>query len=259
MAAGMRHLAGRPGGRGDILPRDACDAPLMRTGDLSKTLDHTVVGPETSREDIERACDLARRFHVAALCASPRFTRLVAGRLRDSDVRTCVRIPGQAGGSAAIEAAQRAVWEGADELDVAINIAALRSGAFRRAREELARVVAAARVRAANDARGAVTLKAIIEAPLLDEAHVRLACKIVADAGADFATTSSAVAIKVSSGEVELMREALPESVGVLASGGVRTAAEVQEMICAGAARVGTARAVDVLEEIRATSGRSQR
>src|SRR5450631_942284 len=104
----------------------------MRTADLSKTLDHTVLAPETTREDIERACERARALHVAAVCASPRYTRVVADRLRGSDVKTCAVIdlrPGH-GAREQIAVAERAVCDGADELDVPINLAALRAGAF---------------------------------------------------------------------------------------------------------------------------------
>jgi deoxyribose-phosphate aldolase len=233
----------------------------MRSEDLSKTLDHIVLSPGTTREDIERACVRAREFHVAALSASPRYTRLIAGRLRGTDVKTCAVI-GALGGAdgphADIVRAERAVCDGAEELDVLMNLAAMRAGEFGAAREQLVQLVRAVRTRAANDARGTVIVKAIIEAPLLDEAHVRLACKIVADAGADFAMTCSSVGTQVSVDDVELMRESLPEHVGVTASGAVTTVSDVQAMISAGAARIGTACAVDVLEQLRATSGRSQ-
>lgn len=230
----------------------------MRTADLSKTLDHTVLAPETTREDIERACERARALHVAAVCASPRYTRVVADRLRGSDVKTCAVIdlrPGH-GAREQIAVAERAVCDGADELDVPINLAALRAGAFGVARDELVHLVRAVRTCAANDARGRVLVKAIIAASLLDEAHVRMACKIVADAGADFAVTCGGVGLPVAPEDVELMRESLPEHIGVSTSGGVRTVSDVQAMISAGAARVGTASAVDVLEHIRATNSR---
>jgi len=230
----------------------------MRTADLSKTLDHTVLAPGTTREDIERACERARAVHVAAVCASPAYTRVVAERLRGSDVRTCAVIDVPAGPDARgqIAIAEQAVCDGADELEVPLNLAALRAGAFGRARDDLMRLVQAVRTRAANDARGQVLVKAIIEAPLLDEAHVRMACKIVADAGADFAMIGSAPGTPVALEDVELMRESLPDHVGVTALGGVRSVDEVQAMIAAGAARVGTANAVDVLEHIRATERR---
>ncbi len=191
----------------------------MRTADLSKTLDHTVLAPETTREDIERACERARAVHVAAVCASPRYTRVVAERLRGSDVKTCAIIdaPAARGAREQIALAERAVCDGADELDVPINVAALRAGAFGVARDELMQLVRAVRTRAANDARGQVLVKAIIEAPLLDEALVRMACKIVADAGADFAMTCSGVGTPVALEDLELMRESLPDHIGVTA------------------------------------------
>jgi deoxyribose-phosphate aldolase len=230
----------------------------MRTADISKTLDHTVLAAETTREDIERACERARAFHVAAVCASPRYTRVVADRLRGSDVKTCAVIgaPSGRGAREQIAVAERAVCDGAEELDVPINVAALRAGAFGLARDELVRLVRAVRTCAANDARGRVLVKASIEAPLLDEAHVRMACKIVADAGADFAVTCSGVGMPVTLEDVELMRESLPDHIGVTASGEVRTVSDVRAMISAGAARVGTASAVDVLEQLRATNSR---
>jgi len=103
-----------------------------------------------------------------------------------------------------------------------------------------------------------VLVKATIESPRLDEAHVRLACKIVADAGADFAVACSAPGTPVASGDVELLRDSLPDHIGVTVSGAARTVSDVQEMIAAGATRVGTASAVDVLEQIRATNSRVQ-
>jgi deoxyribose-phosphate aldolase len=233
----------------------------MRTEDLSKTLDHTVLAPETTRADIARACELACEFHVAALSAGPQYTRLIAGRLRGTDVKTCAVIGAaidEYRQDAHIARAEQAVCDGADELEVVMNLAAMRAGEFGVVREELVQLVRAVRTRAANDARGTIIVKAIIDAPLLDEAHVRLACKIVADVGADFAMTSSSVGAQVSIEDVELMRAALPQHIGVTASGGVCTVSDVQAMISAGAARIGTSCAVDVLEQIRATSGRSR-
>jgi len=231
----------------------------MRTADLSKTLDHTVLAPETTREDIERACERARAVHVASVCASPAYTRVVAEQLRGSDVRTCavIEAPRGEGARGQIAVAERAVCDGADELDVPLDLVAMRAGAFGVARDELLRLVRAVRTRAANDARGQILVKAIIEAPLLDEAHVRMACKIVADAGADFAITCSGLGAPVASEDVELLRESLPDHIGVTASGGLRTVSDVQAMIAAGASRVGTASAVDVLEQIRATTTRA--
>jgi deoxyribose-phosphate aldolase len=225
----------------------------MRAEDLSKTLDHTVLAPGTTLTDIERACDQASRYHVAALCAFPYYTSVIAERLRTTDVKTCAVIAYPYGAEVSatkILAAERAVADGADELDVVMNVCAMRSGEFKLVRDELARLVHAVRSRAANDARGEVIVKVIVEAPLLDEPHLRLACKIVADAGVGTQATVS---------DVEIMRDALPEHVGVKASGGVRTVADVQSLVSAGAARIGTSYAVDVLEELVAINGGASR
>lgn len=230
----------------------------MRAEDLTKTLDHTVLAPDVTAEDLERACGEARDHHFAALCTYSRFVPLVADELRGCDVKTCAVIDFPAGASSPLERAQeadRAVAEGADELDVVMNYQAMLAGDFRGVRDDLMRVVRAVRGRAANDARGDVLVKVIIEAPLLNDKVKRLACKIVDDVGADFAKTCTGFGTQATVHDVELMRDALPERVGVKAAGGVRTLGSVQAMIGAGAARVGTSSAVAVMAELAALNG----
>ncbi|MFN8110017.1 MAG: deoxyribose-phosphate aldolase [Thermoleophilia bacterium] len=230
----------------------------MRPEDLSKTLDLTILAPDTSLAEIEAACEQVIEHHCAALCSYPQFTSHIADRLRGSDVKTCAAIgyPDGAAHAEAVKAAEQAVSDGANELDVVLNVPAMRSGEFTLARDGLMRVVRAVRSRAANDARGDVIVKVIIEAPLLDDKLIRLACKIVDDAGADFAITSTGLPDRLATTTaVEIMRDALPERVGVQAAGGITTLEEVQAMISAGAARVGTDHAVRVLEELMAAEG----
>ena len=230
----------------------------MRAEDLSKTLDHTVLAPDADVAEIEAACELAVSYHFAALCSLPEFVPLIADRLRGSDVKTCAAIgyPDGAGGLANVRAAEQAVMDGANELDVVMNMRAMLAGEFTLVRDELLRIVRAVRSRAANNARGDVIVKVIIESPLLDDKLVRLACKIVDDAGADFAITSTGYDGRLATThDVEVMRDALPERVGVQAAGGVRTLEDVQAMISAGAARVGSDSAVAVLEELLAADG----
>ncbi len=229
----------------------------MRTADLSKTLDQTVLAPDVTPGEIARACGRARAVHLASVQTAPRYTAMVARRLGGSDVRTCAVIPQSGDHTRTIALGERAVCHGADEIEVAMNLAALRRGDFVLARDELARFVRAVRMRAANDARGTVIVKAIVDAPLLDDAHIRMACKIVADAGADFAVTSRGAGTPIAIADVELMRESLPEAIGVAASGSIDSVMQVNQMISAGAARVGTAHAVDVLERVRATTTKS--
>jgi deoxyribose-phosphate aldolase len=230
----------------------------MRAEDLTKTLDLTLLSPDLTAADVEKACDDAREHHFAALCSYPRHVPLMAERLRGCDVKTSAVIDFPAGaGSTADRAAEaaRAVAEGADELEVVMNYRAMLTGDFRLARDDLLRVVRAVRGRAANDARGDVLIKVIIEAPRMDDKLKRLACMIVDGVGADFAKTCTGVGTEATVHDVELMRDALPEAVGVKASGGVRTLASVQAMIGAGAARVGTSSAVSVMAELVAQNG----
>lgn len=232
----------------------------MRAEDLVKTLDQTVLRATISADDVERACVEARDHHFAALCSYPRFVPLIAERLRGCDVKTCAVIDFPGGSTSCAERVQeadRAVAEGADELDVVMNYRAMLQGDFKGVRDDLLRVIRAVRGRAANDARGDVLVKVIIEAPLLNDKVKRLACKIVVDSGADFAKTCTGVGTQATVHDVELMRDALPEGVGVTASGGVRTLEAVQAMIGAGAARVGTSAAVAVMAELAAVNGTS--
>jgi deoxyribose-phosphate aldolase len=183
---------------------------------------------------------------------------MIADLLRGCDVKTCAVIDFPGGASSSLERAQqadRAVAEGADELDVVMNYRAMLAGDFKGVRDDLVRVVRAVRGRAANDARGDVLVKVIIEAPLLNDKVKRLACKIVVDSGADFAKTCTGVGTAATIHDVELMRDALPEGVGVTAAGGVTTLEGVQAMIGAGAARVSTPTAQSVLAELAKLNG----
>ncbi|WP_217921067.1 deoxyribose-phosphate aldolase [Miltoncostaea oceani] len=230
----------------------------MRAEDLTKTLDLTVVEPDMTEEDLERFCAAAREHHFAALCTHPRFVPRMAELLKGCDVKSCAVIDFPAGDSTPLERAQqadRAVAEGADEIDVVMNYQAMLRGDFTGVRDDLMRVVRAVRGRAANDARGDVLVKVIIEAPVMNDKVKRLACKIVDDVGADFAKTCTGVTTRATVHDVELLRDALPERVGVNACGGVDTLEAVQAMIGAGAARVGTSQALAVMAELAALNG----
>lgn len=187
------------------------------------------------------------------MCTFATFLPVVVDRLRGCDVKTCAVVAFPFGTDlpqSKIAAAEHCVTAGAEELDVAMNIAALRSGDFGYVRNELATLVRAVQARAVNDARGEVIVKVTIEAPYLDDKLKRLACKIVADSGADFAKTASGVGTAATVQDVELMREALPEGVGVKAAGGIRTFDVAESLINAGASRLGTSSSLKVLKEL---------
>ncbi|MEW6581166.1 MAG: deoxyribose-phosphate aldolase [Actinomycetota bacterium] len=231
----------------------------MRVEELAKTLDLVLLSPLATAADIELACDEAAALHLAAVTAYPAFAGDVAERLRGSDVKAgaCVGLPFGADQPAALVAsAERAVNAGARELDVVMNVPAFLSGRFSETRDDLARVVRAARAAAAGAGRGTVIVKVIIEAPLLGDKLTRLACRVVADAGADLAATGSGAGSPARPQDVELMRECLPGEIGVAASGGVATLDDALALIDAGAQRVGSALAVDIVREMTAAGRR---
>ena len=231
----------------------------LRVDELAKTLDHTVLSPRATQADLERACDEAREHHFATVCTFPAYLPLVGERLRGSDVKTCTVCAFPHGAElppVKVAAAEAAVTAGADEIDVVMNVPAMLSGDYRLVRDELVTLVRAVRSRAVNDARGMVIVKVIIEAPYLDDKLKRLACKIVADSGADFAKTASGVGTQATVHDVELMRDALPEGVGVKAAGGIRTLEDAETMINAGAVRLGSSSAVQIVQELTAVEGR---
>jgi deoxyribose-phosphate aldolase len=219
---------------------------------LAKTLDLNVLTPRATTVDLERACADALRHHLASVRSFAVFLPLLVGRLRGSDVRigTAVGFPHGADLLAAkLAAVQAAVAAGAQELDVMANVPALRSGRARLVRDELARLVRAARAAAAKRG-GDVGVRVVIEAPYLDERTKLLACRIVAEVGADAAGAASGVGTQATTADVELMREVLPAEVGVAAAGGARTLEDVATLVNAGAGRVGTSFPARMLQEL---------
>ena len=224
----------------------------MRVEELAKTLDYTVLSPRATQADVARVCEEARDLHLAAVCAFPSFLPLMAQRLHGCDVKVCTVVAFPHGAEltgSKVGCAERAVSAGADELDVVMNVPAMLSGEYRMVRDELVRLVRAVRARAANDARGDVMVKVIIEAPYLTDKQKRLACRFVAEAGADFAKTATGMGTVATVHDVELMRESLPGEVGVKAAGGIRTLEDAESMINAGASRLGSSSAVEILRE----------
>ncbi len=189
--------------------------------------------------------------HFAAVCVLPFAVPSAVENLRGCDVKvaTVVSYPlGADSARAKIASAESSIAAGADELGVVLNLPALLSGDFRLVRDELVGLVRAVRVKSVNGGKGIVLLKAIIECHALDDKLKRLACRISEDAGADFVETSTGFAGSTTSvRDVELLRDSLPESLGVKASGGITTAEEAEAMVGAGAGRIGTPHAVEVM------------
>jgi deoxyribose-phosphate aldolase len=221
--------------------------------ELAKTIDHTLLKADTTNPDVERLCREAARYHFAAVCVFPHFVPLASEFLRTADVKVCSVISFPYGADslrAKVVGAEEAVAQGADEIDVVINIPAFLSGDFGHVRNELASVVRTVRMKAMNSGRGQVVVKAIVETCYLTIKMKRMACRICEQAGVDFVKTSTGCGPKGATvQDVEILRDCLDEHIGVKASGGIRTLRDVELMVNAGAVRIGTSAGVAIMKE----------
>ena len=228
----------------------------MQAEDIAKTIDHTLLRAEATSADVEALCREAAQYHFAAVCLFPHYVPMAASLLKGTDVKTCTVISFPYGADRArvkALAADDAVRYGADEVDVVMNVSALLSGELGLVRDELAGIVRAVRVRGVDSGRGQVIVKAIIETCYLDDRYKQIACRICEQAGVDFVKTSTGVGPQGATvKDVELLRDCLDASIGVKASGGIRSAADAERMIGAGAVRLGTSSGAIIMEELRA-------
>ena len=213
--------------------------------ELASYIDHTLLKPEASREQIRAVCEEAKQYHFASVCVNPCWVPLIAEELKGSGVSVCCVIGFPLGASlSSVKAfeAREAVAAGAQEIDMVINIGAVKSGGWELVREDIAAV---------NAAKGTAKLKVIIETCLLtDEEKVRV-CQIAKEVGADFVKTSTGFSTGGATvHDVELMRKTVGPEMGVKASGGVRTLADALAMIEAGASRLGASAGVKIIEAL---------
>lgn len=212
---------------------------------LAKTIDHSLLRPELSDEEVQAGVELAERHHVASVCVKPYHVRLAAELLVGSDVRvgTVVGFP-HGCQTTAVKAfeAREAVADGAVELDMVINIGKLRSGDDDYVREDIRAVVEAAGERA--------IVKVILENAYLTEEEKVRACRLAEEAGAAFVKTSTGFAPSgYSLADLRLMRASVSPHVQIKAAHGLRTLDAVLEAIQAGATRVGATATEHILRE----------
>ena len=213
--------------------------------ELASYIDHTLLKPEASREQIRAVCNEAKQYHFASVCVNPCWIPFIAEELKGSGVTPCCTISFPLGASAPsvkAEEARTAVAAGAGEIDMVINIGAVKSGDWELVKEDIAAV---------NAAKETAKLKVIIETCLLtDEEKVRV-CQIAKEVGADFVKTSTGFSTGGATvHDVELMRKTVGPEMGVKASGGVRTLADALAMIEAGASRLGASAGVKIIEAL---------
>jgi deoxyribose-phosphate aldolase len=209
-------------------------------------IDHTLLKPEATRAEIEKLCQEARTYNFASVCVNPVWVKECAFALYGSPVKVCtvVGFPlGASLGDVKAYETRRAIFDGATEIDMVINIGALKSGDNNIVKRDISAVV-----EAAHDACAIV--KVIIETALLtDEEKIR-ACLLAKDASADFVKTSTGFSKGGATvADIELMRRTVGAEIGVKAAGGVKDLAVAREMIAAGATRIGASAGVRIVQE----------
>jgi deoxyribose-phosphate aldolase len=222
---------------------------LGQTGsarDWASLIDHTLLKPDASQTEIKHLCDEAAQYHFASVCVNPTWVRACACQLQGSGVPVCTVIGFPLGATLpdvkAYEA-RRAIMEGAREVDMVINVGALKSGDDCLVEHDIRSVVEVAH-------EYDVTCKVIIETALLtDEEKVR-ACQAAKNAGADFVKTSTGFAKGGATvADIALMRRTVGPQLGVKASGGVKSMADARAMVEAGATRIGASVGVKIAQE----------
>lgn len=216
--------------------------------DYAKMIDHTLLKPEASREQVKKLCREAAEYGFHSVCVNSCYVSFCADLLKDSDVKVCTVIGFPLGAmSAAGKAAEAAaaVKDGADELDMVINVGMIKSGDWEYVRRDIEEVVKAAGSRA--------LVKVILETCLLTDDEKRIACRVCREAGAAYVKTSTGFSTGgATAADVRLMREEAGDSMGVKASGGIRSPKDAEEMAAAGADRIGTSSGIAI---VRAQKG----
>ncbi len=210
--------------------------------DIAPFIDHALLTPTATPDQVEQWCADADRFNFAAVCVQPTHVRLAANLLHGKRPKVCTVIGfpyGATTSAVKLFEAQDAVENGATELDVVINIGWLKAGMTNEVHREIAEI---------REETGQ-TIKAILEMALLTASEKRQAAEICMDAGAAFLKTSTGLYGGATLNDVRLLKEVTKDRVGIKASGGIRTAEQALELIIAGATRLGTSRGPDLVRQ----------
>ncbi|WP_416197813.1 MAG: deoxyribose-phosphate aldolase [Sporanaerobacter sp.] len=213
---------------------------------IASMIDHTLLKPDATAEMIVDLCREAKEYNFFSVCVNPYYVKLAKDELKESSVKVATVIGFPLGSTPkevkAFEALE-AIKNGADELDMVINIGALKSKDYDTVKEDIKAVVDAA--------KGKALVKVIIETCLLNDEEKVKACEISEEAGADFVKTSTGFSTGGATVEdVKLMRKTVGDRLGVKASGGIRDYDTVKKMIEAGASRIGASASVKIVQSI---------
>ncbi|MEH2957449.1 deoxyribose-phosphate aldolase [Candidatus Merdisoma sp. JLR.KK006] len=212
---------------------------------LAAYMDHTLLKANASKEQILEICREAKQYHFASVCVNSYWIALAAKELKGTDISPCCVVGFPLGAmltSAKVRETRDAVAAGAKEIDMVLNIGAVKSGDWDAVKEDIAAV---------NAAKGSAKLKVILETCLLTDKEKVKACEISKETGADFVKTSTGFSVGgATAADVALMRRTVGEDMGVKASGGIRTLEDALDMIEAGASRLGVSAGVKIVEEL---------
>lgn len=208
----------------------------------SKYIDHTLLKPEATQDQIEKLCQEAKQYDFASVCVNPYWVPFCKEELKDSDVKVCTVIGFPLGATSSASKAfetAHAIEQGADEVDMVMNIGKLLAGHDQAVQKDIEAVVQAA--------QGKI-VKVILETCLLNDAQIERACSLCVKAKADFVKTSTGFnSAGANTHVVEVMKQAVKGQAKVKAAGGVRNQADMDAMIAAGADRIGTSHGIELM------------
>ena len=212
---------------------------------IAALIDHTILKADATRADVLKICREARQYGFASVCVNPFWVPLVRAELAGTPVKVCTVIGFPLGATSTESKASEAaiaVRNGAQEVDMVINVGALKSGDQDAVKADIAAVVNAAHA-------GGAIVKVILETSLLNDTEKAIACVLAKDAGADFVKTSTGFSTAgATAHDVALMRQAVGPELGVKASGGIRSLQDLEAMTAAGATRIGASASVKIVE-----------
>ena len=211
---------------------------------LNKMIDHTILNPDATKDEVIRVIDEAKAHEFASVCLEPCWVSLAAERLADSPVKVCTVIGFPLGANTktvkAFEA-KEAVANGAEEVDMVLHIGALKNGDYDLVLEDM---------KAVRHAVPSAVVKVILETCLLTDEEKQTACRLAKEAGLDFVKTSTGFSTAgATTADVKLMREVVGDKMGVKASGGIRDRETAEAMIAAGASRIGASKSIAIVGE----------
>lgn len=235
---------------GPIVTEQGSFTPLTEE-QLASAIDHTLLKPEATPEQIRKLCSEAKEFGFASVCINPVYVSLAAGELKGTAVKVCTVIGFPLGAtSSAVKAfeTEDVIRNGASEVDMVIPVGLLKAGDYRAVLEDIRSVVQAA--------KGQALVKVIIETCLLTDEEKIAACLLAKQAGADYVKTSTGFSTGGATKEdIALMRETVGPKMGVKASGGVRTREDGLSMLAAGATRIGASASVAIVQGKQTAGG----